>query len=280
MVRSACLLLLGAMLASRVAWAGAWTQAPGATFAKVSWLSQTASQRWGCRGGSLPADPAGDFVSHQVFGYVEHGLRSRLTILGSFAYKDQRIDGQRSYGTRSTGDLRMGARLGLVQGPRPVSVEAVLSVPTYPRSDLGDPVAERKQFLPAGSGRVEAEVHALAGISLFPLPLYGNLDLGYRERGGGFSDQWLAAVELGASSTRLFAKAELRWAWPDTESCEEGAVGAVALHERLVQVAPEVAVRVTRSWWVSLGYAQPLSGRNALDGGQWSLGLLLRAGGG
>ncbi len=256
--------------------AGAWVQPPGSSFWKASLLSQTASERWSCEGDKAVADPDGDFVQRQVFAYGEWGATERLTLIGSWAWKDARIDGTPEYGTRSTGDLRLGTRWGLVQGKRPLAVETVFSIPTYSRSDLALAPAQRSQFLPAGTGRVEAEIRFLAGASLFPLPLYTNIDLGYRVRGGSFGEQWVGALELGASSPRLFAKTELRFIIPQHEDCgTDAAVGAVASGERSLQVAPEVAVRFSRLAWVSVGASFPISGRNSLDAPVWSLGIIV-----
>jgi hypothetical protein len=257
--------------------AGAWLQPVGDSFVKATVLRQSSDERWDCRGGVIPADPAGAFEQTQWFVYGEHGLLEWLTLTGSWAYKDQQIDGDQVYGTRSSGDLRLGSRVPLLRGSRPVSLEATLSFPTYERSELRDPPALRKQYLPAGSGRFESEIHALAGASLWPLPLYLNGDLGFRSRGGDFEDQWLVALEIGGSSPYFFAKNELRWAIPLDERCEgDLAAGTLALHERMVSISPELAARLKGRFWVTAGYSHPISGRNGLTSGVWSLGLIFR----
>jgi hypothetical protein len=274
--RMPCLLLAVLIAGPQAARAGAWLEPPKARYLKIGLLHTRASSRWDCRGASRPADPSGnDYVERQVFLYGEYGLRPGLTVLGSWAYKDQSIDGEPVFGTRSTGDLRLGARMGLVRaGPRPVSLEAVLSLPTYPPSDLSSPPGEREQYLPAGSGALEAELRILAGLSFYPLPLYANVDAGYRARGRQVADQWLLACEVGAGSNRSFVKIEGRWRLPVEESCEDALVGSVAASERRVEIAPEGGVRLWESIWLSLGYTHPLAGRNTLDAGQWSLALV------
>jgi hypothetical protein len=257
--------------------AGAWLQPRGKRFVKAALLRQSSPERWDCRGGTIAADPAGAFEQTQLFVYAEYGLREWLTLTSSWAYKDQRVDGDQDYGTRSTGDLRIGSRLPLLRGSRPVSFEAIVSFPTYERSNLEDPPALRTQYLPAGSGRVEGELHALGGASLWPLPLYVNADVGWRSRGGNFEDQWLLALEAGASSSYFFAKTELRWALPVHESCDqESAAGTLALHERMVSISPEMAVRLRGPLWLNLGYSHPISGRNGLSSGVWTFGLSFR----
>jgi len=256
--------------------AGAWLQPEGASYVKLTLLGQNADQRWNCRGGDEPADPAGDYESLQVFGYGEYGLLDWMTLTGSWAYKNQSIEGSSEYGTKSTGDLRLGCRMPILRERWPVSVEAIASFPTYERSDLNDPPALREQYLPAGSGRFESELWLLAGRSLWPLPLYLNGQTGLRSRGGPFEDQWLAVLEMGGSSPYFFAKAELRWTIPLEEECGvgDGAAGTVALQERSVVLSPELALRIRGDFWLNLSYAQAVSGRNTLQGGVWGLGLL------
>lgn len=279
--RAHSLLVLALLLTYRVvtapslARAGAWVQPPGGRYVKASLLGLRADSRWDCRGNLEPADPSGAFVDRQILLYGEFGWTDRVTLVGSWAYKDQQVEAEPAFGTRSTGDLRVGTRVGLVRaGARVLSLEGMLSIPTYPASDLSRPPAERAQYLPAGSGRVEAELRLQAGLSLHPWPLYANLDAGYRARGGSFQDQWLATAELGGGGGPTFAKLELRWVAPRSESCDDLAVGAIAPSERKVQLAPEAALRVGGPFWISLGYALPLAGRNSLDAGQWSVGLV------
>jgi len=258
------------------AWAGAWTQESGASFLKVSWLWQRAAQRRACGGERVVADPSGgEYLERQLFLYAEHGLDDRITLLGSWAWKDQRIDGRPGYGTRSTGDLRAGVRLALRPGRRPIAVESVLTLPTYPASDLGDPPAVRAQYLPAGAGKVQLETHVLTGFSLYPLPLYMNLGAGYHWRGGAFADQWAATLEVGGGGRRLFAKAELRARLPSAGGCGDVAAGAVTPAEKSVRWVPELALRLAGRVWVDAAYAGLITGENVLDAAQWSLGVLI-----
>jgi hypothetical protein len=169
----------------------------------------------------------------------------------------------------------LGGRFALRQGGAPLAVQGVLSVPTYPASDLAAPAGARRQFLPAGSGRVEAELQLLAGRSLWPLPMYASGAIGYRVRPGGYADVWLGSLEVGAASPSWFGKVELRAHLAAADPCGARAVGAVAAAERVLGVAPEAAVRVHGPAWLAGGVAIPLQGVNALDAAQWSVAVLL-----
>jgi hypothetical protein len=271
---AASLLALSAAPHDRDARAGAWVPPPGGGILKLSLLTQRASERVDCDGRRVPADPSGgDYVDRELFLYGEYGVRSRLALVGSWAFKDQRIDGAPGFGTRSTADLQLGARLALHEGRSPWAAQASLWVPTYPASDLGKPPAQRTQYLPAGSGHVEGELLLLAGRSLWPLPLYANATLGYRGRGAGFADSWLGALEAGASGGAAFWKVELRAVLPAGGGCSGAAAGAVSASERSWRLAPEAALRVCGTLWLVGGASLPLGGENTLRGVQWSLGV-------
>lgn len=269
------LLLTG--LSPRPAGAGAWLQPEGGIYAKTSWIHLETDEGYDCRGSERAVDTfGGRYRADQLLTYVEWGARDWLTVLGSWGYKDQRIVGAQipEYGTRSTVDLQTGVRLPLRRGSWPLSVQVLARLPTYPKTRLSDPVADREQFLPAGSGQTEIELRLQSGVSLHPLPLYANLDLAHRRRGGDFGDQWRVAAELGAATERFFAKTELSWALPTESPCLGGLnVGDVAIHERRVQLAPELAVRFGGRFWWNAGFSTALSGRNGLAGTQWSTGI-------
>jgi hypothetical protein len=276
LVRLALLLSLGSALAPGPSRAGAWLQETGAIYLKTAWIQSKTSDGLDCRGDEREVDEfGGNYEVQQVFSYVEWGARDWLTVLGSWSAKDQRISEARipEYGTRSTGDFRLGARLPVRRGRIPVAAQFVASLPTYPSTRLSDPVADREQFLPAGSGNFEYEIGVQSGLSLYPLPIYANLGLSRRQRGGEFGDEWLVSSEVGYSSPRYFAKAEMSWILPTGDPCASVRVGSVAIHERVVNFVPEIGVRTWRDFWLNAGFSTVTSGRNTLDGEQFSLGF-------
>jgi len=255
---------------------GAWVQPKGDSYLKLSLFGMRSAERVGPDGSTMPADPSGgDYVERMLYSYLEHGLSSKLTLLGSFAWKDMRVEADPEFGTKSTGDLRLGGRWGLVQGPKALSLEALIWIPTYPASDLSQPPGQRAQNLPAGIGQMQAELRALGGLSLFPLPLYGNLDLGYRVRGGDYPDQWIGALELGGGSASFFSKLELRGLAENGDVNSELQVGSVAVAEQSLRLNGEAAFRVGGPAWVGGGYSAYLAGRNTLTGGQWQVFVVL-----
>lgn len=271
-------LLLFALLSvlPATAEAGAWLQPRGGSYLKATAIHSATTDRIGCGGEREPAEPfGGTYSENKIFLYGEYGWTEALTAVGSFGFGEQEIVDAAvpDYGTRSTGDLRLGLRWGVRRDARlPVSLESLLSIPTYPATDVTLPVGQREQFLPAGSGQLEWEVRMQAGLSFWPAPGYANVDAGYRVRGGEFGDQWLLAGEVGASLDRLFTKVELRGIWPTGDPCSagfEGAAGAVSLNERSLRLGPEAAIRVAGDWWLGVAWSGLLGGRNTLDNDQW-----------
>jgi hypothetical protein len=265
------------LLLPAAARAGAWLQPTGGSYVKVAGVHSATTDRIDCRGDREPAEPfGGTYSENKIFLYGEYGWTGALTAVGSFGFGEQEIVDAEvpDYGTRSSGDLRVGLRWGLRRDPRlPISVESLVSIPTYPSTDLTLPVGQREQYLPAGSGEVEAELRLQAGLSFWPVPGYANVDAGYRVRGGDFGDQWLLAAELGASLGRLFTKLEVRGIWPTGDPCSTGSAGSVSLDERSLRLGPEASVRVVGDWWLGLAWSGVLTGRNTLDNDQWLLSV-------
>lgn len=256
--------------------AGAWVREPGGWYVKSSLLAHSTRDRWDHAGATTAAEPfGGRYREVQLHQYVEWGASRRFTLVGSFGFKDARIEEAQvpDYGTRSTTDLRIGGRFAVSQRSWPLAIEGSLALPTYDRTDPSLPVGQRPQFLPAGNGRVEAELRLQLGRSLHPIPLYVNLDAGRRFRGGSFGDQWLVAAEAGGTWSRLFAKAEVRGTLPTGELGTGSSAGTVSLQERTWRFGPELAFRVRDSTWVGLGASLPFSSRNALQGTQWSVSI-------
>jgi hypothetical protein len=174
----------------RLAAAGAWLQPRGGSYLKASGLYSATEERIDCRGEVEPAEPfGGTYSERKIFLYGEFGLFDRMTLVGSFGFGEQKIVDASvpDYGTRSSGDLKIGTRWGLLRSPAtPVSVETVLSVPTYPTTDVTLPVGQREQFLPAGTGEFEFEVRLQAGASFYPgpgWPVRQPVAVGRRSRG-------------------------------------------------------------------------------------------------
>ena len=119
------------LLLPAAARAGAWLQPTGGSYVKVAGVHSATTDRIDCRGDREPAEPfGGTYSENKIFLYGEYGWTGALTAVGSFGFGEQEIVDAEvpDYGTRSSGDLRVGLRWGLRRDPRlprhPIHLEA------------------------------------------------------------------------------------------------------------------------------------------------------------
>ena len=117
----------------------------------------------------------------------------------------------------------------------------------------------------------------MAGLSLYPLPLYAGGEVGYKLRGGPFSNQVSYFVELGATPRPwLFAKGFVASVYTLAADSEGGVVGVVQVSEGdFTEVGGNVAVRVAGPLWIDLLWKSVFQGENIGAGSSLGLGLAL-----
>ena len=172
--------------------------------------------------------------------------------------------------TWGLGDVHLGAKYQLTGG------RLVLS----PQVDVAFPSGYDREYDPAlGTGYSEQGARLLAGLSLYPLPLYAGAEMGYKLRGGPFSNQVSYFVELGATPRPwLFAKGFVASVYTLTEATEDsgGLVGVVQVSEGdFVEVGVNAAVQVVGPLWLDLLWKSVFKGENIGAGSSLGLGLAL-----
>ena len=261
----ALLLVLPAAL-----WAGAWSQAPGSYYAKVSGLFYRSEDVFNDMGKRAPMGMDGEaFRAAQSFLYLEYGLRERLTLVGTtnagrLVGEDQFIEST----TWGIGDVELGLKYQLTQKPLIVSPQLVFKIPTGYNAD----------FAPAmGTGKFDAEARLLLSRSLYPLPVYFSAEMGYRLRGGAYSDQVPNLIEAGVTPhRRFFAKAFLSGTNTRSKIASEdvGVVGLAQVSEGdFVKFGGQLAIGVTGPLWVDILYESVVDGENIGAGTTWGIGL-------
>ena len=190
--------------------AGAWTQSHRGYYLKLAALSFTTSDQWDADGKSTLRMGSGELSDLGVNAYMEYGVTPRLTVVASLPYK--RVEDTRAIGQQQEvtvierawglGDLEARLRWSLRTSPVVLSVAAGGKIPLgYGDSEV-TPV-------PLGTGKLDGDVRLLAGRSFHPLPLYTTGEIGYRSRGGHFSNELLFSAEVGYSIGRLMLKTNL-----------------------------------------------------------------------
>ena len=165
-----------------VASAGAWTAKQGDTYLKGAVNFFETSSRFG------PEDGFENFRNTNFNVYFEHGLKDDLTFFATGAFSDleNTSDGQTTSGS-GIGDVDVGLRYRLIDGPVIVSVQGLFKAP-YLYSDDSE--------LPLGNGQEDFEGKLLFGKSFGALG-YGGLEVGYRVRTDDPVDEFRFLVEYG-----------------------------------------------------------------------------------
>ena len=263
-------LTVGCLLLATQAMGGAWARPMGTTYAKLSTLSYAANEVFNDMGDRqrMGMDDE-EFTGRQGFLYVEHGWRHRLTLVGQLSggvlTSSNRLVRQR---TRGIGDAEIGLKMQLVDQPLVLSSMATVKIPTG-YHDKYDP--------PLGTGKADFEARLLAAKSLWPLPVYLGAEIGYRFRGGPFSNQLAAFAEVGATPhERLFIKGfvDMR----DTRAAAAENVGLVGAGQQvsegdITRAGLNGAVLLHRGVWLDLLVEWAASGENVGAGATWGIGL-------
>ena len=215
--------------------------------------------------------------------YGEYGLRDNLTVVGYLPFF-KRITLNKQVGRPSgfvyfagddatgIGDGLLGVRYRLAQrGATVVSVGFTLGLP------IGDDA--QPNGLLTGDGEANQVLTVQAGHSLYPIPAYANLELGYNNRIDGFSDELLYAVEAGYTLGRWTGTFRVR----GTESRENGDDGVsggmgglYANNQSFMSYGPELIFALGDRIGLSLGAAGASRVQNALSEPVYSFGVFLK----
>lgn len=164
------------------AYAGAWTAKQGENYLKGAVNYFETSNRFG------PEGTFENFRNTNLNVYWEHGVRDDLTFFatGSLTDLENRADGVET-STTGVGDIDVGLKYRLIDGPVIVSVQGLFKAP-YLYSENSE--------LPLGNGQEDFEGKVLFGKSFGDLG-YGGLEVGYRVRTEAPVDEFRYLVEYG-----------------------------------------------------------------------------------
>lgn len=185
---------LGLLIPSQ-AFAGAWTAKKGETYLKGAVNYFESSSLFG------PENGFESFRNTNFNVYYEYGIEDNLTFFatGSLTDLENVTDGVETSGS-GVGDIDVGLRYRLVDGPVIVSVQGLFKAPYLYSED-----AE----LPLGNGQEDFEGKVLFGKSFGPLG-YGGLELGYRFRTEAPVDEFRFLVEYGVNlSEKAYVRTKL-----------------------------------------------------------------------
>ena len=164
--------------------AGAWTLEKGQVWSKITYMSLSTNEHYDNDGnvGQIPAR----YKSQQVYFDVYYGLNDRIDVGVKIPYiSNEFVDvspehpfyGAPDKKDSGLGDVRGVAKINLVN-----SADLVGTLKLGFKAPMGE-YREVPEALSITGGQWDFEVVAQLGRSFYPVPVYGNLDLGYRLRG-------------------------------------------------------------------------------------------------
>lgn len=171
--------------------AGAWTLGRGKLWVKTTFLYQKTHDRYYSR---ITPCPAGLNCTHSgqrvpfpfngrsrtsaVYLDIQYGLLNQLDLMIQLPFFDisfTDLANPERPGTSELGDVRFGVKYAVIRRPFAGSVKIQAKAPTgFFNKDA--------EVVPIGDGQWDLEFVGQAGKSLWPIPAYVNLDLGYRLR--------------------------------------------------------------------------------------------------
>ena len=258
--------------------AGAWTLQSGQFWSKLSYFQQQ-TQEWyvgkgrGTPGTRAPYDFAGQYESRAVFFEGLYGVTDRLDLGLQVPYFDQSFANAAFAEPRTdTGlsDIRALAKLRLLAKPLVLAFKVGVKMPT------GE-FKNEDGLIPVGEGQWDFDFVGQVGRSFWPLPLYGNIDLGYRirtrneqiDRDPG--DEWFLNAEMGYQLVRplmLLGKCEVLRSKPAVVFG-----GIEAEIKRITYLTPALLYAVGQRTTVEAAVRFSLNGRNFPAGRQFVLGV-------
>ena len=261
------------------AFAGAWTQNRGGYYFKVgaSYLNSTIDID--ANGKQIQKANMGELRDLNYSTYLEYGLLDRLTLVSFVPYKrlqDTRtlrdlnlvVTGTALERRWGFGDMEMRLRWLLTDKPIVASIAVGGKIPLWYEEDPNTRV-------PLSSKKVDADVRILLGQSLYPLPIYVTGEVGYRIRGGDFSNEVFYALEAGITVGRFLFKGYLSGI-RTLGTCNP--VGEVELigDQSILKLSPGLIYRLTDWLELSVDMIHIAAGCNTTAGNTFLFGIAFK----
>ena len=264
--------------------AGAWTLPKGKVWAKATYFQQNTDEWYLASpefiGELFPAGTRrpyrfnGEYDSKTVFLEAFIGVTDRLDLGVQVPFFDQVFDddtGLEPPSDSGFSDIRLFAKLNALQKPLLVTFKGGVKIPT------GDFVNE-DGLIPVGEGQWDFDLIVQVARSFWPLPVYANIDVGYRIRLKNdeiFRDpgaEWLLNGEVGLNVTPrllLATKVELL---RGTAGTDFGFKNTSQI-KRITYLSPTIMYNLRGGTTAELAYRFTINGRNFPAGKQLAIGL-------
>lgn len=273
MPRLLFLVALGGLGQISAVFAGAWTQAAGGYYLKLAAHRLHAEDYFDASGTRVPKLGMGELTDLGLQAYAEYGLRERLTLVAALPYKHLADKRRFSSGTgreqsRGFGDLEIGVRWRLSDRPLVSSLAVSGQIPLGYTVDAGTRV-------PLGTGEPAGDMRLLLGCSLSPVPGYLTGELGYRARGGAYSDEFFYLLEAGLAQRRWGLKgyvSGLRTRGACGALGQEGLIG----DQDILKISPGLSYRLSQGLELAVDLIHVAGGCNTVAGNTLATGVVFK----
>ena len=272
-VGMALFLWIAALGLAPCAYGGAWTQAKNGYYLKLGVNYLSTSEDIDASGQRIQKAGKGRLTDVSYSTYLEYGLLERLTVVASAPYRRLRDTREFTGGTtreRRTGfgDFDLRLRWLVARAPFIVSVGAGGKVPMWYAGDATTRV-------PLSTTEADGDARVLIGRSFHPFPGYATGELGYRVRGGPFSNELFYSLEMGVTVGRFLLKGYLAGIRTFGECVPSDEVLLVG-NQSVVKVSPGAAYRLTDRLEVSVDLIHIVAGCNTTAGNTLSVGMAFK----
>ena len=293
--------------------AGAWTQATGGMYFKIAGLSfssQDYLDAVGERRERVAKPSVEELSDRNISAYLEYGLWERLTLVATLPYKrlvykntEVKVFKSDVIDTTITrihpdeinsglADLELRLRWRLLRNPAVVSLALGGKFPlgydidqdsigSLEAGGLGlgpspvDGVAGADNKVPLGTGERDIDMRLLVGKSLYPLPGYLTSTVGYRKRGGAFSDEFFYGFEAGVTHKRLLVKGVVE-GMRTMGDCGAMGQGGLVGDQDILKLAPGLIWSLSKHLELGVDLFHIAAGCNTAAGTTYAVGLAFK----
>lgn len=253
--------------------AGAWTQAEGATYQRLSLNRYQSTADYTADGDDFELNFGGRFEDLNLTWYQEWGAADGVTLLWSVPIKRLISEGDfHEEIRRGVGDVELGARFRLLDRGVVLSLQTTAFLPWAYSDD---------DFMALGIDEEQLDLRLMVGVPIPALGAYAGAEIAYRARDGDPADQLRSRVEVGFDlGRRLAARIKLE----SIRGRDNGSFDPLLFNTRsgdqfdLDTLELTAAWRLTDGLAVEAGWAPSVGGRSTSKGETWSLAVVLTTG--
>ncbi|MCZ6767275.1 MAG: hypothetical protein O7D32_10135 [bacterium] len=267
----------------------AWVQKEDGYFFKLAASYLSTDEMFDFQGNRTPVFASdstksdGTYREFAITAYLEYGINERLTFVGNLPFKivsNQFIESLPPIDPRKVtltnggvSDLTTSLRAQMLEKPA-LSLQGGIKIP------LGYEQNPDNAGPRLGTGKVDAELGLIGGVSFWPVPAYASGGIGYRWRGGAeFHNEYLFNLETGYTLRRLFMKIRFEGT-KNVEDLTQVPSNATTAERQdnigdqdVYKLLPALTYHFTPGFSATAEAYYSFAGKNTVYGTTWALGL-------